>query len=527
VGSNVGVGATNALALGDMNGDGYLDVVAGNTFQPNRLYLNNRTATPFANVAGSNITTASNNTYALALGDVDGDGDLDVVAGNFSEANRLYLNNGSATPFVGVTSNTLTADSADTLAIALGDVDGDGDLDIVAANYNQPNRLYLNNGSGSFTGSNLTADSDNTSAIALGDVDGDGDLDVVAGNQFQPNRLYLNNGTAAPFNGVTGSDITADSQFTNAIALGDVDSDGDLDVIGGTSGQPNRLYLNNGTAAPFAGATGNDITTAGQNTYALALGDVDGDGHLDVTEGNLGQPNRLYLAPRLYDTARGVATSVRLSSDASLIGRATLTFTGTLPRNTSVTWWLTSNGGARWFEVRPGVPFDFPTAARGNDLRWRARLGSLSPATSPRIDSLTIVAGLDTDGDGLFDSVDPDDDNDGVLDINDAFPLDPAASIDTDGDGMPDDWNAGATPEQIAASLVVVDTDDDNDGMPDDYELTNGFDPLDPSDAAADADGDGVSNLREFRAGTNPHDAADVPRQVPPAIFLLLGNETA
>jgi hypothetical protein len=75
------------------------------------------------------------------------------------------------------------------------------------------------------------------------------------------------------------------------------------------------------------------------------------------------------------------------------------------------------------------------------------------------------VIDLDTDADGLLDSVDPDDDNDGTLDAKDAFALDPAASIDTDGDGKPDDWNVNATPDQIAASLLVIDDDDDNDGV--------------------------------------------------------------
>ena len=117
-------------------------------------------------------------------------------------------------------------------------------------------------------------------------MDGDGDLDLVAGNYGQANRLYLNNGTADPFNGVTGTDISAIRTRTTAIALGDVDGDGDLDLVAGNYGQANRLYLNNGTADPFSGVTGTDISADAHNTMSIALGDVDGDGDLDLVAGN-------------------------------------------------------------------------------------------------------------------------------------------------------------------------------------------------------------------------------------------------
>ena len=74
-----------------------------------------------------------------------------------------------------------------------------------------------------------------------------------------------------------------------------------------------------------------------------------------------------------------------------------------------------------------------------------------------------------------------DTDGDGVSDEEDAFPDDPAASVDTDEDGLPDDWNEGATAEQIADSDLTLDNDDDNDGYTDAEEIDAGTDPQNAS----------------------------------------------
>ncbi|WP_420553467.1 MBG domain-containing protein [Tenacibaculum aiptasiae] len=91
---------------------------------------------------------------------------------------------------------------------------------------------------------------------------------------------------------------------------------------------------------------------------------------------------------------------------------------------------------------------------------------------------------VDTDGDGIINSIDTDDDNDGVLDVNDAFPLNASASVDTDADGMPDNC-AGGT----CTGGLVLDTDDDNDGV---LDINDAF-PLNAS-ASVDTDSDGMPN---------------------------------
>jgi parallel beta-helix repeat protein len=104
-------------------------------------------------------------------------------------------------------------------------------------------------------------------------------------------------------------------------------------------------------------------------------------------------------------------------------------------------------------------------------------------------DTVAITVLRDTDRDKTPDTTDPDDDNDGVPDVNDAFPSDPTESIDTDGDGIGDN----------------ADTDDDNDGIPDTWETENGLNPLNAADAFQDPDGDGLTNLQEYQGGTNPN----------------------
>lgn len=307
---------TSSVVLGDVDNDGDLDLVTGQTGSAipaenqNRLFLNNGSGI-FADVT-SQLPVDNDLTQAVALADFDGDGDLDLTTSNcYDQQNRLYENDGGGT-FHDVTAAQMPADTRSSYAIAVCDVDGDGDLDFVQGNGDfflpEPNMVGINDGAGRFTdgSTNQLPLSESGRSIALGDIDGDGDLDLVYGRTDQvfeaPNLLLRNNGSGA-FEDVTATQMPANNDGTFAVVLGDVDGDGDLDLICGNStlysGAQNRFYLNDGTGT-FSDATASHMPIDNEATYDLVIGDVDNDGDLDLICGNGGnlsvdRQDRLYL----------------------------------------------------------------------------------------------------------------------------------------------------------------------------------------------------------------------------------------
>ena len=297
IGSDISTDTNNSLsiAVGDLNGDGNLDIVVGNYQQKNRVYLGDGSG----GFIGSELSADANNSNSIALGDLDGDGDLDIVVADtlpvsyVQPANRVYINDGAG----GFTAGTnISADTNPSISIALDDLDGDGDLDIVVANgYNEKNRVYLGDGAGGFTaGTDLSADTNDSRSIALGDLNGDGDLDIVVANNGQVNKVYLGNGSGGF---ASGTNISTDTNDSFSIAVGDLDGDGDLDIVVANYGAVNKVYLGDGSGGFTSGS---DISADENGSSSIALGDLDGDGDLDIVVANYenratGAVNRVYM----------------------------------------------------------------------------------------------------------------------------------------------------------------------------------------------------------------------------------------
>jgi uncharacterized repeat protein (TIGR02543 family) len=290
-GQSLGAAESTAVALGDLDGDGDQDAFVANYGQPSEVWLNNAgiqggSAGSFTN-SGQALGNA--NSMGVTLGDVDNDGDLDAFIINASgQPDTVWLNNGGiqgGSPGSFTDSGQMLGTS-DGRAVMLGDLDGDADLDAFVANAsNQPDTIWLNNGLGSFTNSQSLG-SFWSLGVDLGDLDGDGDLDAVTAGYNQPCQVWLNDGAGT----FTLSDSLGSMESWD-VTIGDVDGDGDLDalVVNGNN-QPDTLWLNDGSG----------VLTFSQNLGSLTgrsaqLGDLDGDGDLDAFITNISQGNQVWL----------------------------------------------------------------------------------------------------------------------------------------------------------------------------------------------------------------------------------------
>jgi len=336
----------SGVAWIDYDNDGFQDLyfVNGAPGASNVLYRNNkdgtfRDVTAHARVDGSGAGKGAYKT-GVAVGDYDGNGYLDLFVTSFGP-DILYKNNGDGT-FADVTAAAGVAGGASEWSTSTGflDYDRDGDLDLYVANYldfrlkenpfcglrkdgyrmychptmfdGVADRLFRNNGNGTFTDVSRAAGIANPAGKGLGvtvcDFDRDGDPDIYVANDMVRNFLYKNNGhgtfTDVAYAAGVGFDANGKPQAGMGVDCGDVDANGFPDIfVTNFSEELNTLYSNQGEGL-FEDAT----QKAGLGAGFIPLGfgtkmfDVDNDGDLDihVTNGHvidnvkLFQPNLTY-----------------------------------------------------------------------------------------------------------------------------------------------------------------------------------------------------------------------------------------
>lgn len=242
------------VAVADLNGDGRLDLLVSDLApgagpqEQNRVFLHDPSAAfVFAKAPDGMLPLHDESTSAITPVDVDRDGDLDLVLSNLQASDGHYVRLLLSMPggFIDAPSGMLPFPPGATAQVVAGDVDGDDDPDLIAICVGGQDRLYRNDGSGFFFDDTLIAmplDKSNGSAAVLRDLDRDGLVDLVIGNFMHQDRLYLNNGQGT-FHDYTPL-LPIAQQPTFGVLVLDADGDHDMDlVLLNGSGVANRLLL--------------------------------------------------------------------------------------------------------------------------------------------------------------------------------------------------------------------------------------------------------------------------------------------
>ncbi|MBT8351536.1 MAG: VCBS repeat-containing protein, partial [Deltaproteobacteria bacterium] len=222
-------GLTRGVLSFDMDADGDLDLFANNwgsaSGQENELYVNNGNMN-FSATQSGDLTTAIGSQGAT-VGDLDGDGDADIILGDFEGSHNIFVflndNNGNYSLQENIDIGLPSSGRID--GITMSDLDSDGSLDLIIADPNEK-FIYLNNGDGTFYF--LTSMLAPGFMANVGDFDNDGDVDIYCPGD---NRIFLNNGNSrfTPSSHIGLIDTSASDPRCTSLA--DVDNDGDIDII--------------------------------------------------------------------------------------------------------------------------------------------------------------------------------------------------------------------------------------------------------------------------------------------------------
>ena len=413
---------------------------------------------------------------SVVAADFDADGDLDVaVAFNQRDEVRWYRGNGNG----GFSTDTIGTGISGATQLAVVELNDDFFPDLAVAALSDQALWWrgLEDGLESSTRPNtgpftIPGTEGGATAIAVGDLDGDGDDDIAFG---QPpviswrRNLGANTGTF----GATLSIGPAASAF--GLAIADLDGDEDDDVVAASFGDSSVLwYENTDGAGTFAAPQ--VVNGAALGALAVAAADLDGDGDNDLLSASaLGERFDWYEntdGQGSFGPAQMLADGQALAYD---IAAADMDSDGDL----DVVWSASGAGRIAWHENTDGA-------------------GSFGPAQTVAEPGLAVeeIFPADVDADGDVDVVAAQPGNDRVVWFEQLNPLDPL-NPDTDGDGLLDGF-------EIDNGYDPTDPDSDDDFLLDGFEVQYGFDPTTPGEADLDPDEDGWTNLTEQRAGSNP-----------------------
>lgn len=329
-------GQAQHVELADLDDDGDLDGVvgAGNAV----LIRENLGDGTFEPAGFMSLLPAPSTAHALGVGDVNGDGLIDVVAIDTSHSSipsRVFVGLGDGALGL-VNTQVIDLDGVFSTDVELADLDEDGDLDAVlwchettdqiGPTYDRRILTLINDGTGTFTSGVIITytikRSSDRGGLVVGDVNGDGHVDVISiathapiGIEPEPSEIYVFLGDGA--GALEVSQVIETPSYSLEPRLGDMDADGDLDLVhalantasvkGQTPGEYVRVLSNDGSGVFTLSVSMIDVEFAG--THDPVLADLDSDGRLDVALPNWMTHARVHLNDGTGHLAPGADSS--------------------------------------------------------------------------------------------------------------------------------------------------------------------------------------------------------------------------
>jgi VCBS repeat-containing protein len=311
--TNIAVGQSpDAIAAGDFNGDGVLDLAIANQASNTVSVLLGNGHGGFGPAVAYAVGSSPSSIAAL---DLNGDGKLDLVVTN-TDSNTVsaLLGNGSG----GFAAATNFAVGSQPVSVAAGDLNGDGRVDLVVADRASNDvSVLLGDGSGGFAPAMRVAAGSGPVSVGLGDFNGDGRLDIAVADKISGDvRVMLGDGSG----GFGAASVLAVGAFPNSLAIGDLNGDGRLDLVT-ANGNSVSVLLGDGNGG-FAAA---DTFVAGAGPTGVVIADLNGDGRPDlaVTDGGSGSVSLL-----LGDGNGGFVATNNLSTGSGPVSPAIGDFNG-------------------------------------------------------------------------------------------------------------------------------------------------------------------------------------------------------
>ncbi len=222
----------------------------------------------------------SGQVHSIATGDLDGDGDLDLVTGSIAADEVAWFRNDGTGTFGEAQILTQTVNGVHTVAVA--DLDGDGDLDIVSASRGDDKLAFYENldGAGTFGPEMvISTEADGIWFVHPADLDGDGDIDLVTSSRDDDQVAWFENDGSGAFSGKKV--ISTQIDFGRSVCTADIDGDGKLDVISASAEDDKIAWYRHLDGEGTFGSQ-RIVTLQADGAVTVKAGDIDGDGDPDL-----------------------------------------------------------------------------------------------------------------------------------------------------------------------------------------------------------------------------------------------------